>query len=83
MSIYKSFLFTYITKIEILGIRERVEEVEYIVITGETVENAIDIFNNLNIKNVGYDVYEFLDIPIYSTNERKQKDLTEYWNSKL
>ncbi len=75
----KKFLFTYISKL----IDDNVDEIENVVISGMTFKEAKDLFNQLNIENFGYDVYEFLDVPIYSTNKNKQERITEYWNSQI
>lgn len=75
----KKFLFTYISKL----IDENVDEIENVVISGMTFKEAKDLFNQLNIENFGYDVYEFLDVPIYSTNKNKQERISEYWNSQI
>lgn len=75
----KKFLFTYISKL----IDDNVDEIENVVISGVTFKEAKYLFSQLNIENFGYDVYEFLDVPIYSTNKNKQERISEYWKSQI
>ena len=63
----KNFLFRYVSKL----IDGDIDEIETLTINGMTFEEAMGIFNQLNIENFGYDVYEFSNVPVYSSNENK------------
>lgn len=73
----RDYLFRYITKIN----NDLSQDIEYIVLRQESLEKAIEVFDEIGFENFGYDVYFVDSIPCFSTNPYVQKQLEHLYRN--